>query len=447
MEYPNENMEEFFRKSLDQFNDNPSDELWSALDQRLEEDKPKTIFSRWKKYLLAFSVCLLTFSVIYWQQFNLLKEYRTELTTLSEENEALKQELESANNSILLPSQNASFSENPRDNSNQKTILQNQRDTVYINKFVNTEAKPVWQNNSTSNFESTIPSDIFEDLASSKVEMRLQETKKHKRELLGEAASIAFRKDWNKSLANSLSSNTSKLDYKFELNKALHYKNRKKKTIDNGPVMVLKDDIWGKPDFYYRIGPAMNSLCSLKGEVFSSSSLGLSFGFVQEFGISSRFAIRTELMYTHQEYAIYNNGQPLESDLQLNLPRPRGSSLDILRAEVENKFLELPLGIKYDFYRDKQTSYFINPAVKFSLHRPQQYSYFLSENRIQAYTSDKRFAYLNAVNLAIGIEKSINPALCYQLSIGYDYSIEPTGIERQKINSLYLKANLLFGKK
>jgi len=71
----------------------------------------------------------------------------------------------------------------------------------------------------------------------------------------------------------------------------------------------------------------------------------------------------------------------------------------------------------------------------------------LTEDRFNTFSTNQKFGYLNAIHFAFGLEKIVTPSITYQVSLGYDYNLEPIGIEKQRLNSLYLKCNLLFGKK
>jgi len=91
MDHPNENMENFFRKSLDKFDEEPSGDVWAALDERLEEERPLFLY-KWIKFLIPVALLLIGFSALYHNQSQLLNDYKSHLSELTKENDLLKQE-------------------------------------------------------------------------------------------------------------------------------------------------------------------------------------------------------------------------------------------------------------------------------------------------------------------------------------------------------------------
>jgi len=455
MEYPNENMEEFFRNSLDKFDDKPSDAVWSSLDQRLEEDKPNSFVKKWFKYIFPISLLLLGGSILFWHQNGVIKDYKNELITIKDKNSALKNEINQIKSSnIQHQSQEneivATIEEKEKYTTEVKTSFLTRIDTVYIVKYLPSETQNTWsyaQGKNTLNASTSIYNNQLDQFPDKLSYSKASPTGQNTRIILETPNTLSWGSHKKSGLLYSLNSSGSLIP-EVKLARIISSKeNRKKKEIKGGPIIVVQDDIWGRPDFYYKAGFSMNLLSSLIGDYFSASSTGFGYGLTQEIGLSTRVAITSGAKFTHQEYTLSNNGLPLEMSQVNSFPRQDNYPNRIVKAEVENKFIEIPLGLKYDFYRDSNKTFFLNPAVKFSLHKPQQFSYFLSENRFEIFSTDNRFAYLNAINLAVGVEKNINPFMCYQVSLGYDYSLEPIGIEHQTINSLYLRANLLFGKK
>lgn len=479
MEHPNDNMEEFFKKSLDKFNDDPSAAVWDNLDAKLDQDTPKAVFMQWMRYLLPAAVLLLSLTGMYVYQLKVLSEYKTELSAVVQENKDLKQEVSLLNNSNpKVATSNEIESQALTLNDMTQAVATVERDTIYITKF---RTKNLWtpalanssfsfaptyrQANSSVRFNAINGISPYNSYAvaggnqgsgvsaysaenNGGIGFDSAQGQKENQQQLSILSSplIGLRLDGLQSI-NHDDPFVDKMKYAYHKSKRKRKKFKLGLFENKGPVIVAKGDVWGQPEFYYRAGVSLNVLSSLKGEVFSNSSIGVGYGFMQEIGLTSRFAVTSGIMRNHQEYALSNNGLPLDASEISNFPFQEDLNSAVDRVEVENKFLEIPLGVKYDFYQDNQKSFFINPAVKWSIHEPQNFSYFLTEDRFRTFTTNQRFGYLNAIHLAVGLEKIINPSITYQVSIGYDYNLEPIGVERQRLNSLYLKANLLFGRK
>lgn len=463
MDYRNENMEEFFRNSLDKFNEDPSEHVWQDLDHRLDQDKSKGFFGNWLKYLLPVLLALITFSAFSLYQMKILESYKKELSLIQDENKNLKVELASKQKSktkleSIEASPIISYTEKK---TNQIVYL---RDTVFIIKqpSTNTPIIPSSVINLPS-FDFKTPglrNYMFNSVQPSKFgghrtvvghpSILNEKDSDLKQEGYVSEVNAQYRVPRYGLGVSSLypaltfDSALSKMKYR-----ASNHSKRKKKKYKpiQPPIIIVKDDVLGQPQFYYKAGISFNILNSLKGEQFSNSSIGFGYGLVQEVGLSTRFSITSGIMQTTQEYALNNGTVPLDQALVGSFPDQANFRDNIVRVEVENRFLEIPLGFKYDWYQDNLKSFFINPAIKWSIHDPQQFNYFLTEDRIRFISTNQRFGYLNAIHLSMGIEKIVNPWMSYQVSLGYDFNIEPIGLEKQKLNSLYLKCNVLFGKK
>ncbi len=467
MEYPNDNMEEFFKNSLDRFDELPSDEVWVELDNRLDNDKPLGFLANWFKFLVLAAFLVSGFSFIYYKQNQLLKEYKIELSSLVGENDDLKQKLALGSSDIkdTKLKQEIPLQQNIRRQQNAQTIPERQqqrvvfqanntsqfklvRDTVFIIKYVENTFSQLNHSLAESN---TTPFASGEKAPFSILNYPYKTS----------ASNNIFESDYtqNKNSPNVLSSHNNlsnrivssnipipDLIGRMKFNSISKSKRKKKKHKPyEGPVMIDLDP-WGQPEFSYRVGVSISLLNSLIGEQFSNSSIGFGYGLIQEIGLSTRFAVTSGINKNSQEYALSNNGLPLELSQIGTFPNQENFNESIIRVEVENEFYEIPVGVKYNFYVDNQKSFFINPSVKWSIHKPQQFNYFLTENRIQTFSSERRFGYLNAINLSIGVEKIINPLIRYQLSLGYDHSLTEVGVEKQRLNTLFLKGNVLFGK-
>ena len=451
MEYPNDKMEEFFRNSLDKMGDEPSDKVWQDLDQRLGKEKTGRAWLSWVKYLVPLALLLSSFTFLYYQQAKVLTAYRTQLSETTKENENLKANLQDQPSAASLNSNNSSTGTTAPDtkvSTNYQTIIK--RDTVYLYKSAPDYSSPAYHN--ISELESSLLSSYEKGFAAGLSRQLAQAEVSQK-----EKTSLADRKSYNAlshlpsgqlSLVNSNALYTAEAAFpNMRLASAKKTNRKRKKKKYKGPIIINKTDPWGKPNFYYKLGPSTTVLSTLKGDYFSSSSLGTGYGLVQELGLTTRFAIQVGAYKISQEYTLSNNGLPLDNREISSYPDQANLESQIVSIEVDNKYLDFPVGVKYDFYQDNLKSFFINPAVKWSLHSPQQFSYVLTDNRLNSFGTGRRFGYLNALSLAVGTEKNINPALSYQVSIGYDLGIEQIGLEQQRLSSLNLKFNLLFGKK
>jgi len=453
MEYPNENMEEFFKKSLDKFNDVPSDDVWSELDKRLEEDKPRGFMMNWFKYLLPAILLLSGLSAIFIYQLNLLADYKTQLSKIIDQNNDLQDQLELKNRygkDVTEPIDQIYTGKLVADETQSEFIRL--IDTVYIIKYKENTSQPILMSalnkiffdfsvHETNQILDKQIGSIGHGLASSS-QLNKQESSRTPLLLTSSIMDQVLVSQ------NAVDSIYTKMKYAYR-GKSKRKRKKKKQGIfePKGPIIIDQSDPWGQPEFYYRAGVSLNIINSLKGESFSNSSIGFGYGFLQEIGLTSRFSINSGIMRNIQEYALSNRNLPLEMSQISNFPNQENLRSNILRVEVENRFLEIPIGIKYDFYQDNKKSFFVNPAVKWSIHQPQQFNYYLEEDRFSSFSTYQKFGYLNAIHFAFGIEKEINPFTSYQVSIAYDHNLEPIGIEQQRLHSLYLKANLLFGKK
>jgi len=423
MDDPNKNMEQFFRNSLDNFSERPSEMLWDRLEERLDEEKPPG-FLAWLKFLLP-CIFLLGFTGLFLSQRKILNDYKSQISELIRHNDKLRSEVEASaalESRISIP--NITEEEVPDD---EPIVQVNVRDRY---KFG----------------EGILAREVHSELSLGATPPKSSRNVISERSALlaiSSLPSVSFSEDL---LTSSLSTT---LFQEIRLSKRHQdHSKRKRKKIPDGPIIVKQGEPWGQPGFYYRIGPSLKIQTTLKGELFSASSIGMSYGMAQEFGLTSRFAFTLGLSRAFQEYTLNNSsGITLRDELVENFPQAEDYGSQITSIEVENKFLEMPIGAKYDFYQDNIKSFFVNPTVKWSLHDPQFIRYYLTENRVHNYQGNRRFGYLNSIGLAMGIEKRISRNIRYQMSLGYEHAVEPVGEERQKLNSVNLNFNLLFGSK
>jgi len=406
MKYDNGNMEEFFRKSLDKFNDEPSDDVWNQLDERLGEDKPKPFYFRWMKYLIPICLLLLCLSYGFIHQAKVLNDYKEKLSVVVKENQTLKADFDK-----LSYAQSQEIIEPEKIVETQikyitRNILQN--DTVYVYKYINRADQSNWSNNhgSMSNgnlFDrSGMAINQTGDLSrgTSFTNLDLNTKTAFSKPMMVPQMDPSIAQLFDGSRAEAFSS-------RMNFAKAKSQKKRAKKKIPNGPIIVTKQKPWGTPNYYYRAGFSLNVLNSMTGEKLSTSSLGFGYGFNQEIGLTTRLAINSGVMVNRQEYTIRSNESSFsEMEIQ-TYPEKESFSEIINRVEVENQLIEFPLGIKYDFYQDNRKRFFVNPTVKWSIYQPQEFYYFTTDARVNYVTSQKRFGYLNALNLAVGIEKHL----------------------------------------
>lgn len=451
MDHPNENMENFFRKSLDKFDEEPSGDVWAALDERLDEDRPLFIY-KWLKFLFPIALLLIGFSALYYNQNQLLNDYKSHLSELTKENEILRQEkqLEAQSEKDLT---SAIPSSTNIDAASPIQIVEKYvdrirliRDTVYLTKYLQ---RPLLGSETNSLTQATFQASKFslqglaQDHSSSN---QFGKNSNLAQPRLSELAAIRFKDPTGYKIASSSVKAFDLPKMKYARAKA-DFSNRKKKKFTQLPIIVKNLDPWGQPGFYYKVGPTLKVTSTLKGDLFSPSSVGLSYGITQEIGLTSRFAFTAAAMRSFQEYRLSNNGLPLDNNTISSYPDWEMFDAQITSIEVENHLFEFPIGIKYDFYQDNLKSFFINPAVKWSILKPQDIRYGLIDNRLHNYDGNITYGYLNALSFSLGMEKSITPWISYQMSLAYEHGIEPIGVEKAYQNCLHFNINLLFGRK
>lgn len=172
---------------------------------------------------------------------------------------------------------------------------------------------------------------------------------------------------------------------------------------------------------------------------------GFSNGIRAELRLGHKWAITGDFMYNSQVYTI-NAGQNTFSKTSLErFPGGIEDNTNVNIISTRTRYFDANPGMKFmPNYAPDKFNFFINPSVVWHLYLPQEYQYDLRQEDNILYKENRIVAYFGSGNLSVGFERRISPKLHFQFNLWGEQSFIPLGYERQYMSRFGISSAILF---
>ena len=427
-------MEDFFKRSMDQFDDTPSEDVWSQLSDRLEAEESfvSKAYRIFRTYL-PIALLVLALGSVCGYSFNTIGELKNQNNTLIGENKTLNSTLSH------LTEENKSLIEKNNALNNLKTQLENENISAKkeIKESQLALLSAINKNKSISN-NLTAANKLNTEYLN-----KLNACGKEIEFLNGSFALNSEEKinrntmDFN--LLTTLNSNG--INYKKENDLTEKWK---KFSLIQAEKEEEEIEIFTK--FKYRYGftaRAYNAFVS-SGHPYHLSH---SYGLIHELSLNKNWSLTNSIEYNDQEYSVVSNMEFLPASILDKFPDNPGAYANVRSVKSRAKYIDTQLGIKYRWMNKKENAnYFINPSVVWQLYFPQEFTYDIIQAQDLLVERRSYTAYFGSINLQLGIEKSLSDKLDFQLAIFAEKSLIELGHDNQNMNLVGVRSSILFGK-
>lgn len=452
----NNNIEAFFKKSMEAFNDEPSPEVWTALNARLDEESPSRFLLFFKKYMVWLVPALLIPSIY----FISISDKVTLENPLSQIEESADIKKEKELKQTEIPQTELSIA-----NLNNKDIIENALKNSNTTEQTNANEENIGIN--ANAFNSEIKSEVSRPVIrkapiknNNQLDSPLIPTLNN--------SEVEKSKNANYGLGQNMQTDFPEpTDSKFEpkengvskkLNSLLSIQNLKQGSI----LHLLSNDRAIPSAGTFATDPIIINSNSMRGvyiaglsvkffNTFVKYSSGFNgsegYGIRQEYKIGKSFALTNSIHFNVQHYDINVNSSPLDESIVGMYTRRSLDDLSVTSIESNSEFVDFSLGLKWMASSPEgRTRLFINPSLVWQLYMPQDFI-FTQQNNSQLYRMDSRLIlYLGSGRLNVGLEKALNKNVIVQLSLFGEASLRPIGIQNEKFKLLGIQSSILFGR-
>jgi len=476
-------MEEFFQKSMGDFNDAPADTVWDQLSDQL--DREETMAQRvWKKLRSVLPIALLLLS------FGALSIYSyVTISNLKKTNNLLQSE------NIGLNESNATLNKNNKtlENKNESLITEI---TTQKEEFVDIQQKvkenQVVVKKSAGNNDHLVERLQLAEALNLSYESQLNACANDVSEINKSLAliqnEVAALKKENERLAlieqkdHVLGGNLAGTDKDESTQKAESEGVKAEKEDRSGLGLKVEDLLQHeklenllstvleeKKELEEKlhdvtevlngklISPAAKSLqyrYGVTGRAYNTFvpdgtnfNLSTSYGVRHELTFKQKWSLTHSIEFNEQEYLIKMDSGALPRSVLDKYPDSPGAYADVRSVKSRAKYFDTQLGIKYQWpSKSGKLSYFVNPAVVWQLYLPQEFNYDLIQAQDLLVERREYVAYLGSINLQLGIERSLNQNIDFQLALFVEESMIDLGFDNQDLTLVGLRSSVLFGK-
>ena len=436
----NNNMEEFFKRSLEQFNEVPSDDVWTNVSDRL------TLEAKWYdpivtvlKSALPFLIALLMIGAYHLYIQNNISNYKNDLSAAKDTIENLQTENKEYLSQINgIEQLKTDFLENinGKNLEIEKLTKENKSLAYSYNQLLN---KSKGNSNSQGAFT----------LQNLRNQIRILE----ERIQLKDAEILAFKDKQNFENLSPSNRTTEVFCSQFKYlprvrsNRIINQNhllsvNKPNSVTPNAPRQT--EDISNIRYKRFKLG--------LKARYFNTlvkdSKLvnpGFSQGIRAEYMFGKNWGVTGEVLYNQRTYTIAANQGSFSPESLKKYPGGVDRKLNVNNISARTRYFDASLGIKYmPNYGNNKTNFFINPSVVWHVYLPQDYQFGLTQESDIHYTERTYLAYFGSGNLNVGFERKINSSLHFQVGLWGEQSFIPLGYERQYVSMFGASTSILF---
>ncbi len=430
----NNNIEDFFNRSLEGFDQSPSSSVWENISSQLDVPIPF-----WQKYFFHILSCGLAIGMIGMAFY--IFSLRTDIESLRiamDSQEEYEEESMSKDDQLIALNQ----------------LNQNLKDELNAGLNSNSELK---QEISDLRKEIGI---LKRNLKTAQVEIYSTQLANIEKVSTGYEASELVSKEHltapdegeTEISANDrvLSTGFSTLESKkLESIADLNIKSRSAEEVTNYKRLKFHfpEAFMQRPTFYEQYVPNFKygvtaSLIGTGTDVSSGLFPGYSVGGSLQVELLKHVWLTFDGRYNKNFYVMDFNGSNPEEEV--NFPRPRSIDENIRRVDVENSYLDFPMGISCQIPVSKKNSIYINPGFSWQLYLPQQYTYNTAMNDFIPYSESSYVVYFGSLFLNTGVERKISEKMRFQLGFWAEQGLADYGAEDRRIVNYGLKSTLFF---
>lgn len=467
------NIEDFFNNSLDGFNERPSDQVWSGIEEMLEVKVPfwKTWkFWGWVSGISFLVIGLVSYQVVLNQKMTTLI---TQNTVLLEQNQLLTQEIEQTKlvlkqtekevqtkEKILNSVKDFNASETKINHNT--SVGENAKEQIY---FVSEFAKEQSDFSVSSWIDNRKNTNISTFAEANRIKKEREMTEVWQMELsepvqaeVAEAQNVIIKdlvpnsiesKDqltegnWAKKIPLKSLSGISK--HRHFLPNPAAYQRTNLALIKAGYI-VPEEMKLKKPDFT----PSLR--LGLTGSVFGSISnipnsmnVANNNGLILEWQAFRNFGFTGGLRYTELAYEVRLDAD--NQDLLQAYPNTENINLSVETISATHHYLDLPIGIIWKIpIGNKDNKLYVNPSVAWQFYLPQTFKYETFDKTTISTQNNRLYAYFGSTILSFGYEQKIKKGLRLQMGIWAESSFVEYGLDNRSGTNLGASATLIFGK-
>jgi hypothetical protein len=185
-----------------------------------------------------------------------------------------------------------------------------------------------------------------------------------------------------------------------------------------------------------RIGPTLEIANGFYSK--GTGEINPSYGLLADFIVSPALSIETGIKRAARYYEV---DDPKELS-ELPLPGVNESQGNLVKAEIDYKYLELPLNLKYRYPISRKAHWLYGLGYSSMLYTKQIYEYDyavdgasgFSLGSISEITRSK--IYPGTINLSIGLSRELKDKKIMEASLFYQYGLGTRGLEKTSANYL-----------
>ncbi|MEM1123692.1 MAG: hypothetical protein AAGJ18_24855 [Bacteroidota bacterium] len=462
-----DNFEKFIRKSIEDFDRPPQDEVWDAIRTTLEAEVVVPFYRRanfWK----YFGLCVLLIGVLgtggYLWRF--VSKMQQNNNTLLMQNQLLQQAIQrlEAETALASVADESSLSVPLSPNEAITKPLSKQVESPLNTKKLNQSGVPTKRNvdQRTSFFSDDFSSYRFGNtpfLDKNKWKY-LAPTSNFK---LLHTVDFRFAEDWGLAVSTSATNDSHNLNYMEATSNLsenlVEFSSRNKGVVP--PLNTLTASLayetslekipspTGKitpvhqlPRRELSIGVTTTAFSTYTDRNEFNFELGWGLGVEADYLLNRRFGLTAGVHYLNQTYSL--SGTAANSVL----PNYFGvlSDKPLSSLQVQNKVLSGQLGFRWTFPAQNGKNWFLHKAIAGLMHLPQQFTYDYLDAGTITLAEDRYFLYLGTIDTFLGKEFYQKRTKC-QLGLYHSFTLTPLGTERRKLHLFGVKAAVKFIKK
>ncbi len=439
-------LEQFFKKSLDQMNELPSDSIWEGLSHRMDVATPwyLSLFRSWRSWL-PIAMLLIAFGGYAYYAQSCISGLKGDMEAYDAISSNKDIELQKKSAKIAaLEEKVQGFSTAKKDIEppikKQETITE----SVYKKRWQNAKAALSSVQNQLSNKDVEIAG-LRNSLLQLERDLRICSSAEKKEQQEPKLASGNGDQD----LASAYVPNVRLQVPPLHEKKGLF-------AFDSNPSWVFTPSRSGDEDAAindkkvkkkrnrYDVGLGGKAFITLVENGYHfNESYGV--GIRQEYKLSPRLSLTNSLHLNEQSYHIDSNEPVLSDEVLDRFPRSVGSEYEVKRIDVQANYFDATFGAKWTFNpRNEDSQFFINPEAVWQLYLPQSFTYDLKNTSDIVITQNEYVAYLGSARLSLGFDKKLVGNWKYQMALYAERSFIPIGYDEQIMTMVGLSGHVMF---
>ncbi len=442
MEEKNNNMEEFFQRSLEQFNEVPSNQVWDKIDERLDGEQKwyKNVFPWFRTLLPLFLAIILLgcYHVFSSNKINTSNKYllsaQETIQKLEKENQRLSFLAKENNEKINTYTQQIQF------NETQYNSLLDQYSSL---KVTDQKSEKLFKSDThfgKAAFEDllSLNEDLTNELSSLKAQMNvLQSENRPANKILSNTRLNAIDKNYNFLIPKNAT-------YYYPVKDIILINSLKdiEGNMDDDFLVEEPDQISNNRKFRFGFKARYFNTLVKSSELINP---GFSWGLRAEYQLRNKWFLTSDLHYNDQVYRIDPGAGGFSQESLKKYPLGIDDTNSVKDISTRTKYFDYKLGIKYLINpAENKFNFYVNPSIVWQLYLPQEYTYGLARANDIFHTQREYTGYLGSGNLSLGIERNLNNRMLFQLNLWGEQSFIELGYDKQYVTMFGIGSSILF---